>query len=255
MERSGDISGSSGGGRKPQLRIGCSGYQYDHWRGVFYPAELPKRLWFEHYARHFDTVEVNNTFYRLPSKAAFERWRDEAPRGFIYALKFSRYGSHRKRLKDPDNTIVHFTNLADELGRFLGPILVQLPPRWKVNVERLESFLAFAPRHYRWAIEVRDPSWLVGEVFAVLHRYRAALCIHDMIPDHSREMTAGWTYLRFHGGVGHEGAYEAGRLREEAGRIRDELRAGRDVYAYFNNDQHGHAVRNAMELRSLVGMR
>lgn len=231
------------------IRIGTSGYQYDHWRGILYPEGLPKRRWFEIYAQTFDTVEINNTFYRLPGPNVFDRWRAEAPAGFLYALKFSRYGTHRRRLNDPQNSVTHFIEVAKRLNGVLGPILVQLPPRWDVNVERLEAFLAFAPRRYRWAVEVRDPRWLTDAVFATLARHGAALCIHDHIKDHPREITAKWVYLRYHGGATETGSYGDAQLAREAEFIQGCRSRGLDVYAYFNNDQHGHAVRNARQLR------
>ena len=153
--------------------IGTSGYQYDDWRGRFYPSELPKSAWFAYYAEHFDAVELNATFYRLPEAATFERWRAAAPEGFRYALKFSRYGTHLKKLKDAADTIGLFIARARLLGSSLGPILVQLPPRWDVNVDRLEAFLEAAPKQYRWAIEFRDPSWLCEQVYALLRKHGA----------------------------------------------------------------------------------
>ena len=201
--------------RKPQLRIGTSGYQYDEWRGLFYPADLPKRRWLAHYAAHFDTVEINNCFYRLPQPAVFDSWRQQAPRGFCYALKFSRYATHMKRLRDPQEPLGRFLEGARRLGPFLGPILVQLPPRWKVNPERLQAFLQAAPRDCRWAVELRDPSWLCEEVYRLLAARGAALCIHDLIPDHPRRITADWVYLRFHG-IAYGGSYSASALRQEA---------------------------------------
>ncbi|MCK9531631.1 MAG: DUF72 domain-containing protein [Gammaproteobacteria bacterium] len=235
-----------------EVRIGTSGYQYDHWRGILYPECLAKRHWFEAYTQRFDTVEINNTFYRLPDARVFERWREAAPPGFLYALKFSRYGSHRRRLLDPQNSVTHFIDVASRLEPVLGPILVQLPPRWDVNVERLDTFLAFAPRRYRWAVEVRDPRWLTHAVFATLARHGAALCIHDHIKDHPREITSNWVYLRYHGAATATGSYSRTRLAREADFIRDCLGRGRDVYAYFNNDQQGHAVRNALQLKKLM---
>ncbi len=176
--------------RRPgKLRIGTSGYQYDDWRGRFYPKTLPKSAWFAHYAEHFDAVEINATFYRLPEAATFERWRDAAPKGFCYALKFSRYGTHLKRLKDAADTIGLFIERARLLGPSLGPILVQLPPRWRVNVARLAAFLEAAPKQYRWAVEFRDPSWLCEDIYALLRKHRAALCIHDLIEQHPRVRT------------------------------------------------------------------
>lgn len=234
------------------LRVGTSGYQYDHWKGLFYPGEIRKRDWFQYYAKHFDTVEINNTFYRLPETEIFKAWRAQAPRGFAYALKFSRYGSHIKRLKDPHGAIGTFVERASHLGKLLGAILVQLPPNWGLNIERLESFLEAAPTNYRWAMEFRNPSWLCSEVYELLRGRNWALCIHDMIENHPREITADWVYLRFHGGH-YDSKYPKEALRAEARRVKGYLAKGLDVFVYFNNDAHGHAVSNAMDLRRYAG--
>lgn len=231
-----------------ELRIGTSGWQYDDWQGIFYPVGLPKNQWFSYYAQHFDTVEVNNTFYNLPSHDTFDAWHDQAPPGFRYALKFSRYGTQMKKLKGPDATIGRFMERAQRLKSFLGPVLVQLPPHWKRNAERLEGFLAAAPAGVRWAVEFRDASWLHDEVFGILRRYGAALVIHDLIDDHPKEATADWVYLRFHG-VDYSHDYSPQALAGIAGWAGGFLRQGLDVYAYFNNDYHGYAVNNARDLR------
>ena len=231
-----------------RLRIGTSGYQYDHWRRRFYPRELPKRRWFEHYARHFDTVEMNGTFYQLPAARTFDAWREEAPRGFCYALKYSRYGSHMKRLKDPRRHVGVFLKRAERLKAALGPILVQLPPQFQADAERLDAFLSAAARRHRWVLEFRHASWLDERIYSVLERHGAALCIHDLLPGHPLRITAPFVYLRFHGKA-YSGSYSPQRLTAEAARIRGWLRAGRDVYVYFNNDRDGHAVRNALDLK------
>jgi len=235
----------------PACRIGTSGYQYDHWRGILYDQDLPRREWFTRYTESFDTVEINGTFYHLPEAEVFDRWREQAPEGFLYALKFSRYGSHLKRLKDAEETIEEFTNRAGRLGPTLGPILVQLPPRWRADPGRLSAFLDAAPRRYRWAVEFRDASWLRDDVFGVLRGRGAALCIHDLLDGHPREITADWVYLRFHGGRA-GGSYSHQFLTAQARRIRQWLDDGLDVFAYFNNDVHGHAVRDALALRRYV---
>jgi len=231
-----------------QLRAGTSGWQYDHWKGVFYPQKLKKSKWFHHYASRFDTVEVNNTFYNLPEATTFDRWCEQAPEGFRYALKFSRYGTHLKKLQDPQAGVDAFLGRAERLGALLGPILVQLPPHWGVNAGRLASFLDAAPKRIRWAVEFRDPSWLCGKVFGTLRAHGAALCIHDMLPDHPHEVTADWVYLRFHG-PGPWGNYSHQALSAAAQRIKAHLAESRDVFAYFNNDAYGYAVHNAMDLR------
>jgi len=244
--------------RQGTFRIGTSGYQYDHWQGVLYPEDVPKRRWFDVYAETFNTVEINNTFYHLPKAKTFDRWRDRAPEGFQYVLKYSRYGTHMKRLKDPggpEGHIATFLGRAERLGPLLGPILVQLPPHWHVNVDRLEAFLDAAPAGHRWALEFRDRSWLCDAVWDALRRHNAALVVHDMLQDHPREVTADWVYLRFHGtsdAVPYGGNYTSQALGGAARRIRRHLAEGRDVYAFFNNDAQGCAVRDALNLRRYV---
>ncbi|MGN6720325.1 MAG: DUF72 domain-containing protein [Candidatus Binatia bacterium] len=240
--------------QKGTARIGTSGYHYNHWRGVFYPDELPKARWFSYYARHFDRVEINNTFYHLPTATAFDSWKKEAPAGFCYAVKFNRYGSHFMRLKEPDATLGNFLAVAKRLKQTLGPILVQLPPRWSANAQRLDEFLEAAPRRLRFAVEFRDERWLCPQVFRVLERHRAALCIHDMLKNHPRLVTADWTYLRYHGNH-YSGSYSEQHLASEAEWINRQLAAGLDVFAYFNNDAHGDAVQNAATLKTFVAGR
>lgn len=231
-----------------ELHIGTSGYQYPHWKGTFYPCELPQHAWFAQYADAFDSVEINNSFYRLPSAETFDAWHDEAPPGFRFALKFSRYGSHLKKLKDPESTIGLFLERAEHLKTYLGPILVQLPPGWGVDAKRLDAFLAAAPRRRRWAVEFRDPSWLCEEVYATLREHDAALCLHDLIEDHPWIATTDWIYVRFHGS-GNGGSYSAQALSAAAKRIAALRREAEQAWIYFNNDAHGHAVHNAADLR------
>lgn len=234
--------------RQGKFHVGTSGYQYDHWKGVFYPDSIPKKGWFEHYTQTFDTVEINNTFYNLPAENTFDNWYETAPKEFLFALKFSRFGSHIKKLKDPQEPIERFLELAERLDNKLGPILVQLPGRWQANPERLNEFLAQAPAKHRWALEFRDESWLCEEIYAVLERHNAALCQHDMLPDHPGRLTADWTYLRYHGDH-YQGSYSHQYLTAQAQKIQKYLQKGCDVYAYFNNDEDGHAVQNAQALR------
>jgi uncharacterized protein YecE (DUF72 family) len=234
------------------IRIGTSGYQCDHWKGLFYPADLRRGDWFRYNAGRFDTVEINNTCYNLPGPDAFDRWHEQAPPGFLFVLKFSRYGSHLKKLLDPEDSIARFLEQADRLRSLFGPILVQSPPGWRVNVDRLAQFLAAAPADHRWAVEFRDASWLCPEVYSVLRSHNAAICVHDLINNRPRPKTADWVYLRFHGDRHHAGNYTTRQLSEEASRIRSDLARGMDVFAYFNNDVHGHAVKNAATLRELV---
>ncbi len=239
--------------RKGAVRIGTSGYQYDHWAGVFYPEDTPKKRWFDFYSSQFDTVEINNTFYSLPGENTFDSWRERAPQGFQYVLKYSRFGTHNKKLKEPGQHLHRFPGLAERLRGALGPILVQLPPGWTSNPKRLDAFLDAAPKKRRWAVEFRDASWLNEDNYGVLRKHNAALVIHDLLPDHPRIVTADWVYLRFHGpdalNHAYQGEYPHQAMRAEADRIKAHLAEGRDVYAFFNNDQHAYAIKNARQLR------
>jgi len=232
--------------------VGCSGWSYADWRGPVYPADAARRTWFGLYADRFDTVEVNNTFYRLPSVDTVEAWAAQAPASFVYAVKLGQFGSHRMKLRDAERWLPNHLDRVERLGSHLGPNLVQLPPRWKRDVARLDDFLAAAPRALRWAVELRDPSWLHDDTFAVLERHGAALCIHDLLARHPWIRTTDWTYVRFHGPDPHAryaGRYGGRRLWRTARRLATWLEEGSDVYAYFNNDRHGHAVSDAAWLR------
>lgn len=234
------------------LQVGTSGYQYRHWRGPFYPPELRQADWFAFYCRNFGTVEINNTFYHLPEANTFEHWREAAPADFRYALKFSRYGSHLKRLKEPERSVPHFVSRARRLGDRLGPVLVQLPGNWRPDTTRLQGFLDALPDDIRWAMEFRDPRWYSEPVLALLERYRVAIVEHDMLDERPPRATAGWRYLRFHGDH-YQGDYSPQFLTARARDIRRSLRAGHDVYAYFNNDADARAPINAAQLRRYVG--
>jgi uncharacterized protein YecE (DUF72 family) len=232
------------------LRVGTSGFVYASWKGRFYPTELPAAGWLSYYARQFDTVEINNSFYRLPQGTVFERWRTAVPQGFTFAVKFSRFGTHMKRLLTPESTIALFLDRARRLGAHLGPVLVQLPPRWAPDLPRLDRFLDAAPRDVRWVVEVRDARWLGGPLYDVLCRHATALCIHDLIPEHPRVVTTDFTYVRFHG-VRYGGSYTRSQLRPWATWMARQRASQLDVFAYFNNDVDGHAIENARTLTQL----
>src|SRR4051812_16225792 len=235
------------------VRVGCSGWQYKHWRGDFYPADLPATRWFEHYTTTFDTVEINNTFYRLPEAPTFATWARRAPPGFLFAVKASRFLTHMKKLNDPAEPLERFFTRAAHLRRTLGPVLYQLPPRWPVNVERLKIFLAMLPRRRQHAIEFREPSWYTDEVFALLEEHRVALCLHDMAGSASGRMAIGpFVYVRFHGPQKYNGRYPDETLAAWAEWLADQSRGGRAAYAYFNNDMGGHAPRDAVRLRDAI---
>jgi len=235
-------------------RVGCSGWQYKHWRGDFYPNDLPQSQWFEYYAARFDTVEINNTFYRLPETSTFARWAQRAPMRFLFAVKASRFLTHMKKLKDPEEPIARLFERMQPLGRHLGPVLYQLPPGWKLDRDRLEHFLQALPPGGRHVLEFRDPSWYADDVAVLLERYGVARCLHDMKGSATGQERVGpFVYVRFHGASGtYSGAYPADRLRRWSEWLNDERRAGHDVYAYFNNDVGGHAPRDAVTLRSFL---
>ncbi len=233
--------------------IGTSGWNYDHWRGVFYPRGLPADEWLEFYARHFDTVEINFSFYKLPERENFEKWAAETPDDFTFAVKASRYLTHQKKLKDPEEPVERLFSHARGLGDKMSVVLYQLPPRWKVNVERLSHFLNVLPRDVRHAMEFRDPSWYTDQVYDLLRKHSVALCIMSA-PDLPRifEITAPFTYIRMHnGGYDTEGNYEDPQLEWWADQVRSFLDHG-DVYVYFNNDYKGFAIRNATRLIEMI---
>lgn len=236
-------------GHSGQVRVGCSGWSYPDWRRLVYPADVPQRRWLEHYVSLFDTVEINNTFYRLPPPSTVEAWAAQAPEGFIYALKVGAFGTHRMKLRDAASWLANHVDRAQRLGPALGPNLVQLPPGWKLNIGRLEEFFAVAPGWIRWAVELREPSWLHDDVFSLLARHGAALCLHDLLPNHPWELTTDWTYIRFHGPQALErkywGRYGAERLSPIADRLGAMVGDGHDVYAYFNNDHEAASVADA----------
>lgn len=236
------------------IRIGCSGWQYRHWRGDFYPDDLPTSRWFAHYALTFDTVEINNSFYRLPSADTFARWREQAPSRFLYAVKASRYLTHLKKLKEPDDPLRRFFENASKLRSRLGPILYQLPPRWPLNLERFEGLLRALPRGYRHAIEFRDPSWYDERVYALMRRHHVALCLHDMPGSASGRLVVGpFVYVRFHfGTTKYGGRYPAARLDTWADWLAERAGEGLHAFAYFNNDTGGHAPRDAVRLRQRI---
>ncbi len=233
-----------------QIRIGTSGWIYKHWRGIFYPEKLPQKLWLDFYAEHFDTVEVNFSFYRLPTRQAFESWRDRAPSGFCYAVKGSRYVTHLKRLLDPEQHVRLFIDHLAGLADRTGPILWQLPPNFRRDDQRLAAFLETLPSDYRHTIEFRHASWLAGDVYSLLEAKGVALCI-PVSPNLPRtvRLTADWTYVRFHYG-GDDGKFAPHELAEWAEVFRDFQRQDAEIWTFFNNDWHGYAIENAVSLRN-----
>ena len=249
---------------RPRVWIGCSGWTYAAWKGAFYPSGLPTGRWLQHYASVFDTVETNGTFYRLPSKDTFINWRTNTPDGFRMAVKASRFLTHLKQLREPEEPLDRLISRAAGLGEKLGPLLYQFPPTLQRNDDRLRTFLDALPRRtsstprrvLRHVFEFRHPSWYVDEVFAMLRRYHVACCLHDRTGSAFDTALPGpFAYIRFHGTSGHyAGEYTMPMLRPWADRIAVWLAQGLDVYAYFNNDPGAAAPRNALMLRSLLGL-
>ena len=237
----------------PQIRIGCSGWAYRDWKGPFYPADLKDRDRLGFYASVFDTCEINASFYRLPSEAAVAAWREGAPEGFVYAWKVSRFLSHNKKLNEPKDSIDLIFGRMAGLGDRQGPALLQLPPMLRRNDERLDAYLSLAPKGVRLTVEFRHPSWYDREVFDLLERHDAALCISDHHDAPSPwERTASWVYVRGHGPGGRYFGRYGEALEDWAGRIRRWSAEGCDVYAYFDNDIKAAAPADAQQLKAML---
>lgn len=241
-----------------EIRIGTSGWSYPHWRGRFYPPSLPQSEWLRFYAERFSTVEINSTFYRLPSAESVAAWREATPQDFLFAAKLSRYVTHMKKLKDPTETLPPYIARMDSLGPKLGPMLAQLPPRWDCNAERLAGFLDAAQAlagGRRIAVELRDARWWGDAVQEILRARGVAFCLFNLAGAWSPKVeTAGFVYLRLHGpGEAYRGRYDMATLRRVADWCCDWRAGGLDVFAYFDNDEAAYAVANAQALMALVG--
>ena len=209
---------------------------------------------FAFYQRHFDTVELNNSFYRLPTPEAFDCWRETSGRDFLFAVKGSRFVTHNKKLREPEQPLKNLLPRAERLGKKLGPILWQLPPKWRKNVERLQEFLQALPKRHRYAFEFREPSWHDDAVYSVLRRHNAAYCIYELAGFSTEpHVTADFSYVRLHGPGGkYQGSYSEDILREWSARIVEWSRKLTAVYVYFDNDQAGYAAHNALSLKGFV---
>jgi len=232
--------------------VGTSGWHYDHWRDEFYPRGLAKSGWLEFYSGHFTTVELNNSFYQLPSEKAFINWRNSSPPGFVFSVKVNRFITHIKRLQDTAEPVARFMARARLLDEKLGPLLYQLPRNMKRDYQVLEDFLKALPGDAHHVFEFRHNSWFDDGVFSLLRRYNAGFCIYDM-PGFSTPVvaTSDFGYIRFHGSQRlYGGCYSDDELEEWASRITG-LGVGA-VYAYFNNDAEGFAISNALKFRHLL---
>jgi uncharacterized protein YecE (DUF72 family) len=240
--------------KKGKIYIGTSGWHYKHWKGTFYPQDIKDAEQFSYYSRYFKTVEINNSFYRLPTLKTFTDWKKASPARFIFSVKASRYITHMKKLKaDPESISNFFTNAAG-LGAKLGPILFQLPPGWKVNVERFSGFLPTLPSAHRYTFEFRNQTWYTDEIYALLRKYNCAFCIYEL-ERHLTPLqeTADFIYIRLHGpGNKYQGSYTKAALKKWAQRCLDWQQQKKDVFVYFDNDQEGYAAFNALQLEELV---
>lgn len=236
------------------IHIGTSGWNYRHWFGRFYPPHLRQPEMLSFYAKYFETVEINNTFYRLPEIKTFNTWRDTAPEHFLFALKASRFITHMKKLTAPKTSSKKLFNRMRRLEETLGPILFQLPTGWPRNDERLANFLASLPAEHQYVFEFREASWFTRDIFDLLTKHNAAFCIHDFRGERTpKEITADFTYIRMHGPrkTAYSGSYPARVLKQWAEQIQSWQDKLRETYVYFNNDAEGNAIKNALTLREL----
>jgi len=241
-----------------KFHIGTSGWHYEHWLGPFYPPELKAQDMLRFYCQRLRTVEINNSFYHLPAPETFRLWKRQTPRDYIFAVKASRYITHMKKLRDPEASLEKFLLHIGELGKKLGPVLFQLPPRWRRDALRLRDFLQALPKDHLCAFEFRDPSWFHPETYSLLEQHRAAFCVYDLAGQQSPSVrTAGFGYLRLHGPtpVPYAGRYTRAQvqawLRLGVGWLEQDAQ---EVFVYFDNDQAGYAAINALELQQLAAV-
>lgn len=239
---------------KGTIYIGTSGWHYSHWKGNFYPPGVTSKQFTAHYVKFFQTVEINNSFYRLPSWETFAAWRASVPDDFLFSVKASRFITHMKKLKDPQQGLAQLLGNAQGLEEKLGPILFQLPPAWRLKQERFQAFLEALPPYYRYTFEFREPSWYDPRVYELLQARNHAFCMYELAGHMSPlEITADFVYIRLHGPEGkYAGSYSESALQWWANTCRTWASEGKDVYIYFDNDQNGYAAFNAMRLQELV---
>ncbi len=237
-----------------QALIGVSGWQYPDFSARFYPGDLAKPEQLAFYAEHFPTVEINNTFYQLPSKKSIQAWKEKVPEDFVFSIKASRYITHMKNLLEPEETLPDFFERISLFGEKCGPVLFQLPPHWKVNADRLRDFIPELPDGYRYAIELRNQSWLNEKIYALLRKHAVAFCIYEIDYRQSPILTtADFIYIRLHGpGRAYNDPYDLDTLGRWADRIQGWLEDGLDVYCYFDNTHRGYAWENAQTLINLI---
>ncbi len=239
------------------VHIGTSGWSYPHWRGAFYPDDLPAGRFLAYYAARLRSVEINNTFYRLPNVQVCAEWREETPPDFLFAAKASRYITHMKKLRDPQSGLGRFLQRMEVLEDKLGPVLFQLPPHWRLNLDRLAAFLEALPPGFRYAMEFRDPSWFDPQVYALLTEHGVAFCNYDLDGRVSPLIvSADFVYVRLHGPrEAYRGNYDGRALAAWARRIQAWRAQGKAVHCYFDNDESAYAVHNALRLQARLNSR
>lgn len=240
--------------KKGRSYVGTSGWSYPHWVGPFYPEGISPGKFLEYYQEHFNTVEVNSTFYRLPARSTLEAWDGMAPAHFLFSVKASRFITHMKKLRDSSESIHRFINTIRHLRKHLGPLLLQLPQNFGLNLQRLNTFLSILPEGFRYVFEFRDPSWFSEDVFALLEKAGAGFCIYDFDGRRSPEkITSDFAYFRLHGpSKRYQGCYSEEELKEWVLFVTEISRSGRDCFLYFDNDQSGYAPQNAMRMIELL---
>lgn len=236
-----------------KIHIGTSGWSYKHWRGTFYPQEIKIKDHFNYYTRHFNTVEINNTFYGLPSAETFLKWNNAVNDAFLFVIKANRYITHIKKLSNASESMTLFMERIKLLGKKLGPVLFQLPPTLKPNLEILEIFLQELPENHRYVFEFRNKDWHTEELYLLLKKYNCALCIYELAGYMSPvKITANFVYLRLHGPDDkYQGNYSDEILKEWAAQCR-EWSETKEVFVYFDNDEKGYAAFNALKFKELI---
>lgn len=239
----------------PKIYIGTSGWSYDHWKENFYPKGLPSKKWLKFYGEHFPTVEINNTFYRMPSENAVKNWHDETPDNFLFSIKASRYITHIKRLNDCESSAKFLLSVITKLKNKLGPILIQLPPSFKINKERLQEFIRWLDSDHRYVFEFRHPTWYCDEIYEIMQKHNLALCITDLNGVNSPEViTADFTYMRLHGPhKAYVGSYGKEGLKNWKKKI-EKWNETASVYCYFDNDEKGYAIQDAANLKKIFSL-
>jgi uncharacterized protein YecE (DUF72 family) len=240
--------------QKNSIHIGTSGWHYKHWLGPFYPVNMPPSEFLDFYDKIFDTLEINNSFYNTPKRETFENWRKMTPKDFTFSVKASRYITHNKKLLNGKETFSYFIEKAEGLENKLGPILFQLPPGWKINIERLNDFLKDLPKGYRYTFEFRNPSWFHPEIYELLNKYNAAFCLYELNAVQTpKEITADFIYIRLHGpGKAYQGQYKEKVLEgwaQDFIRWKNQVKA---IYCYFDNDEKGYATMDAKRLIEMI---